>query len=62
MTAAGAKFEVVSEPHAKHSFTNPDADKVGMAALAYNAEADKDSWARAMKMLAEVFGTRPAAG
>jgi dienelactone hydrolase len=61
MTAAGAKFEVVSEPHAKHGFTNPDADKVGMAALAYNAEADKDSWDRAMKFFGEVFGTKPAA-
>jgi dienelactone hydrolase len=61
MTAAGAKFEVVSEPHAKHSFTNPDADKVGMAALGYNAEADKDSWERAMKFFGEVFGTKPAA-
>jgi len=56
MTAADARFEVVSLPHAKHSFTNPDADKVGMPALAYNAEADKESWARAMKLLGEVFG------
>lgn len=58
MTAAGAKFEVVSEPHAKHGFTNPDADKVGMAALGYNAEADKDSWERMLKFLAEVFGKK----
>jgi dienelactone hydrolase len=58
MTAAGAKFDVVSEPHAKHSFTNPDADKVGMAALGYNAEADKDSWERMLKFLAEVFGKK----
>jgi len=61
MTAAGARFEVVSEPHAKHSFTNPDADKVGMAALAYNADADKDSWDRMLKFFGEVFGTKPAA-
>jgi dienelactone hydrolase len=58
MTAAGAKFDVVSEPHAKHAFTNPDADKVGMAALGYNAEADKDSWERMLKFLAEVFGKK----
>ena len=58
MTAAGAKFDVVSEPHAKHGFTNPDADKVGMPALAYNAEADKDSWERMLKFLAEVFGKK----
>jgi dienelactone hydrolase len=56
MSAAGAKFEFVSLPHAKHSFTNPDADKVGMPALAYNAEADKASWERMLKLFAEVFG------
>jgi dienelactone hydrolase len=58
MTAAGARFEVVTEPHAKHSFTNPDADKVGMAQLGYNAEADKDSWERMLKLFAEVFGKK----
>jgi dienelactone hydrolase len=61
MAAAGAKLEVVVEPHAKHSFTNPDADKVGMAALSYNAEADKDSWDRMLKLFAELFGGKPAA-
>ena len=58
MTAANAKYDFVNLPHAKHSFTNPDADKVGMAALGYNAEADKDSWARMLKMFGEVFGKR----
>jgi dienelactone hydrolase len=61
MDAAGAKYEVVTEPHAKHGFTNPDADKVGVAGLGYNAEADKDAWDRAMKFFGEVFGTKPAA-
>jgi dienelactone hydrolase len=62
MAAAGAKLEVVSEPHAKHSFTNPDAAKAGMEQLAYNADADKDSWDRMLKLFAEVFGpTKPAA-
>jgi dienelactone hydrolase len=55
MTAARARFEFVNLPHAKHSFTNPDADKVGMAALAYNAEADQASWDRLLKLFAEVF-------
>lgn len=55
MTAAGAKYEFVSLAHAKHSFTNPDADKVGMPALAYNAEADQASWDAMLKLLAEVF-------
>jgi dienelactone hydrolase len=49
MKAAGVKFRVVSYPGAKHSFTNPDAGTHGMEALAYNAEADKKSWAEMLK-------------
>jgi dienelactone hydrolase len=56
MTDAGAHYEFVNLAGAKHSFTNPDADKVGMPALAYNAAADKKSWELAMKLLHEVFG------
>lgn len=56
MTAAGAKFDVLSLAGAKHSFTNPDADKVGMPALAYNAGADQQSWEAMLKLFREVFG------
>jgi dienelactone hydrolase len=49
MTAAGATYRVIVYPGAKHSFTNPDADKRGMAALAYNADADKKSWSELLK-------------
>jgi dienelactone hydrolase len=55
MTAAGARFEVVSYPGARHSFTNPDADKAGMDALAYDADADRQSWAALLAMLKQVF-------
>jgi dienelactone hydrolase len=55
MNAAGAKFQVVSYPGAKHGFTNPDADKAGMDALAYNAEADKKSWAAMLELFTQVF-------
>lgn len=55
MKAAGAKFEVVSYPGAKHSFTNPDADKAGMEALGYDADADKKSWAAMLRMFKQVF-------
>jgi dienelactone hydrolase len=55
MRAAGARFEVVSYPGAKHSFTNPDADKAGMEGLGYNAEADQQSWAALLAMLKQVF-------
>ncbi|MGH8612217.1 MAG: dienelactone hydrolase family protein [Gammaproteobacteria bacterium] len=55
MTAAGAKFQVVSYQGAKHSFTNPAADKAGMDALAYNAEADEKSWAAMLELFKEVL-------
>jgi dienelactone hydrolase len=55
MTAAGAKLEVISYPGAKHSFTNPDADKTGVPGLAYNAQVDKASWDALLKFLKEVW-------
>jgi dienelactone hydrolase len=55
MQAAGARFEVISYPGARHSFTNPRADKAGMDGLAHNAEADRKSWAALLKLLKEVF-------
>jgi dienelactone hydrolase len=56
MTAAGANFEVVTYPGAKHGFTNPKAAQYGMPALAYNADAAKQSWAAMLKLFKEVFG------
>jgi dienelactone hydrolase len=55
MKAAGVKFRVITYPGAKHGFTNPDAGKVGMDALEYNAEADKKSWAAMLELFTEVF-------
>lgn len=57
MKDAGAKAEVITYPKAKHSFTNPDADKAGVAALAYDADADKKSWDALVKFLGQVFKT-----
>jgi dienelactone hydrolase len=55
MRDAGANFEVVTYPNAKHSFTNPDAGKAGMEGLAYDADADRTSWKAAMQMFHAVF-------
>ena len=58
MDNAGANYRVVTYPGAKHSFTNPDADELGKKfklPLAYDAEADKDSWQQATVFLREVF-------
>jgi dienelactone hydrolase len=50
MKAAGANFRIIRYPGAKHGFTNPDAAKYGMEQLAYNADADKKSWAAMVSM------------
>lgn len=58
MKDAGANVKVITYPDAKHAFTNPDADKVGLPALQYSKEADRKSWDAAMSFLAQVFGKR----
>jgi len=58
MDAARADYKVVSYPNAKHSFTNPEADALGTKfnmPFAYNAEADKQSWAELQSFLKTVF-------
>jgi dienelactone hydrolase len=58
MDAAGADYQLVNYPGARHSFTNPDADQYGEKfglPLAYNAEADKASWAAMRQLFDEVF-------
>jgi dienelactone hydrolase len=39
-----------------HSFTNPDAGKLGNPALGYNASADQRSWKAMLDLFGEVFG------
>jgi len=58
MTDAKADFKFINYPGAVHAFTNPDATKLGKKfklPLAYNAKADKESWADMTKFFAEVF-------
>jgi dienelactone hydrolase len=55
MTAAGAKFNLLTFPNVKHAFTNPDAGKAGLAALAYDEHADHQSFAEMTKVLKGVF-------
>ena len=57
MQTAGARVEVVTYPGAKHGFTNPDAGKYGMPQLAYDAAADRQSWAPMLKLFQEVLGS-----
>ena len=58
MDNAGADYRVVTYPGAQHAFTNPEADELGKKfkmPLAYNVEADQDSWQQATVFLREVF-------
>jgi dienelactone hydrolase len=55
MTAAGVDYKVISYPGAKHAFTNPDADKAGMPALSYNADADNKSFAAMIDLFKAVL-------
>jgi dienelactone hydrolase len=57
LKGAGVDVKVITYPKAKHAFTNPDADKAGMEGLAYDAQADRQSWDAAMKFVKRVFGT-----
>jgi len=51
MKNAGVKMKFVSYPHAVHAFTNPAAGNDNSKGAAYNADADKASWAEFEKFL-----------
>ena len=58
MEKAGVTPLVVTYPGAMHSFTSPEADKLGKEfnlPMAYNADADKDSWSKGMALMDEAF-------
>lgn len=58
MAQAGADYRVVRYPGVKHGFTNPDADDFGRRfdmPLAYDREADMDSWEQTRAFLTTVF-------
>lgn len=58
MRVANVDFKFINYPGAKHAFTNPGADKYGKKfnlPLAYQAEADKKSWAEMKHFLEKIF-------
>lgn len=60
MADLGADMKFVSYAGAKHSFTNPGATAIGEQfemPLAYNAEADHQSWSELETFLAETFAS-----
>ena len=58
MLQAGARFDLITFPGAQHAFTNPAASGVGEQfgiPLAYDANADRASWAGFTQFLQDVF-------
>jgi dienelactone hydrolase len=55
MTSAGADWQVIIYSGTKHSFTNPEADKQKMPALAYNKLSDERSWKAMASFFEEIF-------
>lgn len=56
MDSVGASYEIEVYPDAMHSFTNPEADRLGRRfelPLAYDPEADRKSWQRMQAFFAQ---------
>ena len=52
---AGADYQMIYYAGARHSFTNPDADKRGIGGLKYDKNADGRSWRHMQNLFAEIF-------
>jgi dienelactone hydrolase len=55
MTKAKADWQVISYAGTVHSFTNPEADKMGAPGIAYNKFADERSWKAMTSLFEEIF-------
>ena len=55
MRQAGARYRLIKYPGAVHSFTVPEAGSDPSAGMAYNAEADAQSWEAMRAFLSEVL-------
>ncbi len=55
MEKSGADWQMIIHGGAKHSFTNPHADKAGMDALKYSKSADQRSWGDMVLFFDEIF-------
>lgn len=61
MDAAKIKYKLISYPGAAHSFTNPASDSLGKKfnlPLAYNKEADINSWKEMQEFFNKIFNSK----
>ena len=52
---AGVDWQMVIYGGARHGFTNPDADRYGLAGVRYDQNADRRSWAAMQQLFDEIF-------
>jgi dienelactone hydrolase len=57
MRDAGVDWRMIVYGSAKHSFTNPHVDALGIDALAYNERADQESWRAMLDLFDTVLRT-----
>ena len=55
MTKAKADWQIISYAGTVHSFTNPEADKIGATGISYNKSADERSWKAMASFFEEIF-------
>ena len=56
LDAAGVHWHFHSYSGVRHGFTDPGSDARGLPAIAYDAAADRASWAAMMALFSELFG------
>ncbi len=56
MDRAGANWHFHAYSGVRHGFTDPGSDARGMAAIGYDASADRQSWAALLSFFDEVLG------
>ncbi|TCM22031.1 dienelactone hydrolase [Novosphingobium sp. PhB165] len=56
MDRAGANWHFHSYSGVRHGFTDPGSDARGIAAIGYNASADRQSWAAMISLFDEILG------
>ncbi|HEY0960415.1 MAG TPA: dienelactone hydrolase family protein [Novosphingobium sp.] len=55
MDTAGAQWHFHAYSGVKHGFTDPGSDARGLPAIAYDASADRQSWAAMLELFEELF-------
>lgn len=55
MTKAGADWQITTYGGAKHGFTNPQSDSLGMPGIGYNKLVDARSWKAMADFFEEIF-------